>query len=352
MKKMLVGTAAIALEAKFRPFGRLASLIEKPLREKGILQEANLAQVFAKTEEILSNYLNEPSEENKRLLEAWLKFNGAIHFGSHRGMKLASELASHFLYGEGKEVNLNSLLESQLDIVLSSLSDDEFYRQDVDKAKTNSEKVALLFHTFFSALDFSTLIRGVTNGDQQRNSPDSETMTSGYYLRAENAGNTFYAGVPTKELKEKMIRAFTTVRISAGTSYFGLGRFTVGVRGKAIHASPSFGITVQNPTLYLLDTYDWKKGTDFGVDVTLGEVINALRLNSLFDDQRFEQMKKTLISLNDEDGAVLTEKGYAHKFDVIGEWVIKGEFQIENTTIVAPPLEFQRQNSVNLIRLR
>lgn len=81
----------------------------------GLGWEGNPSQFLGVTADLAREVVNNPEDQRaKDVLGAWVKFNGAVHYGHLKGMDMAAGFVNHFLYGDGEKLDVSGQLKETI----------------------------------------------------------------------------------------------------------------------------------------------------------------------------------------------------------------------------------------------
>ncbi len=295
-RKFIKGLAAVAaveiVSAAGLGTGPIGHLGEY-LTSLAKLPEGNITQRLGRFERLAHLVAQEPSEENKYLAAAWVKFNLAEVYAASSGLPLSSQLAKHFLYGLGETVDIS---ERYKKIILSEAANPPPQSQEVA-----DDLISGYFEFNLNAAPSLHLV-------------NREDMKSIHERRAPSV-------LALRALVQSETRDLRTA----------LHSHTVSISGQTKRADERIAdtaITLDNPTFAIYDRYDWEDKIDGpGVDINthqaaiqfltkLGVDNPEKKLADMLGEQNVTELTKHGWRLSDREGAVLAQRGFAREFDV------------------------------------
>jgi hypothetical protein len=305
--------------------------LERIYRSLGILENGNPIQFLTVLEDLLRHYATSRTDENKKKLMTWLKFNGTIHYGRKNGQFLAADFMNHFLYGKGKDYDISKLLSKEFKRFLLSLPDKKRQEMGINENLTEQEAIEIVFKAVLSGTH--TNLINATYGPFATEKIDGEM--------------TYYSGAPNTELLYKVLSLFAVAYLGDSVNFTqimnSLGQATFAAVGKVDAVSQS-GVTFKSVKLSVYDTYDWSKATDVGAHVRIEELIIELGLQDLFEDEMFDDIKNEVISIIDKDGAYLVENDLGNNFDIFGHLGEVKDFSITPNAFEAPDATYLEEH--------
>lgn len=332
-----IGLAAF-LETQTGLFGDMfLQNIDKFFRDSGITKEGNPVQFIAVLEDLLREFAKNPSQENLNLIGAWLKFNGAIHYGARANMELASQFTTHFLYGEG-ELDISEEFAHQVYSALNELSDEK--KEQIGFGEELSEHevtVFLLQHLLSNA----ALPPFAFHPDDQ---------SGPFALEQDSSDFTYFVGKPTEELIGRKIKLFAVAYSISPRIMNSMGQFTVIAEGEVVSVSDST-INLTNVSLQVKDRYDWSKNVEFGASTTVASLIEEMGIEKLFEHEAFDDLKSQELEIMDWEGKLLVDKGFAHNFDIVGKFETLGELEFNINDLIQPTDEYIQESGATVVEL-
>lgn len=283
-------TGNLVLQEAARKFG--GNEISIPLEQTPV-------QTSEKFLGIMRRIVNDPSSENKALLESWIKLNVALNYFQVRGYELTSKALKHFLYGQGQSVDIGE------SYVLSMTKGYHPYDESKDKA-------SLRLQTFCE--DELQHLVGLTPNDCQ-------TL------------NDLSKGI--KPSRDK-IKLFYQASGGSADVYFSLHHYQLSVEGfiaSSEYVDESlFYLNLTNPKFGLYDRYDWHPNqfTEFGVLDFTDRFLSSIGIRdgygflcrTLGMEKAYHLSRTDKLSFTDKEGVELQKNGIGIPFDMVGKFYL------------------------------
>ncbi len=308
--------------------------IETYFRQAGILSEGNAVQFMTTLESLTREMLLDPTAENQQLLAAWLKFNGAIHYGARSNMELAAHFVNHFLYGDGSDLHVEPQVSRMAQDLVQNLSDEERQALGITGSLSDIEAVKLLAQEMLAE---NRLANDIFN-DQ------------GTFVRSADDPSQYFAGSGLSQLAGRNLGVF-------GVGYSGdralmnsLGAFSVFFDGEQAEIENGT-VTLHNTELSIYDRYDWSESRSLGQGAQIGTIIEGMGLEALFANPLFDDLKNEMIEILDGEGKLLVDHGLAHNFQIAAEFGNVGTVSVRLQSATPPTPEFLSRIGGELTKL-
>lgn len=299
-RDLLKGVAAGYMLAMTEP-------VNNALKEMGFLENGNLPEVSREVMESLVTFCTTEDENERKVAEAFLKFNAAIPYGKSVGMELAPEMISHFLYGRGEEFDISDGLLDVLKKGYEDASKNEMYpyKQDIPSEFSSNEEV-LRFHT--------------------KNAVEKHINSfKGMFLRDEETGGRIDPSTLTNQIGNE-VGMFGVVGaiIPSRDLQYSIGEYTLKAYGDLASVDGNT-IAFRNPKLEIQDRYDWSDGWGLDVRSSLGDYARTLGVSGVIPEDWMQKLDTVEIKIEDTDGVLLKESGKGHDFDVVARYDLGDE---------------------------
>ena len=266
------------------------------------------------------------------------KFHAALAYANHSGKPLAADLAESYLSQNEPSIDISRQFITSLQHTFNDLSSDEKFKLNLNPSPSENELILAYFIDAFKQSDVFDQITTdgifVTEGDV--NIPISHVSQEHFYNEAE-IGN-----LPSGT----EITIFQVVRGQSVDRWYGLGNFTVGVKGTFLGFEKSFPqspiapngeestletkteLIIDNPVFFIVDKYDWE-ANGLGVTGNIGQVARDLGMPEAIA----RTFDGTNIMITDQEMSRLDLK----PVDVHGEFPLSGEVRLPIQRIIGQP---------------
>jgi hypothetical protein len=360
LKKLGLAFVGGALEVETGLVSRILKPFEKMARESGVLQEGNALQMVNTLKILISDYLTTldnplaPEAEKqmrKNLVVAWLKFNGAIAFAYG---SFAQKMASHFLYGEGKKLDISASIVEALknDSVLKRYKD----QLEADEKTDDQTLLKTFIEQTFGRPPRDPMIGTYIGGksykeDDFGDGPIEMLEAGGLYISLADDPRTYFVGKATKELEGKRLRLMAIAApIDSPSFHYSLGDFTMVATGTVKKVTDH--MVLEHPSIDIYDTYDWTQAEDLRISNKIEYIINGLGLADFFVDPMWDDLKKQEVTIFDYEGNLLVQQGFANNFDVEAHFNNYKSIDIYDEVCRKPPDKFIQDKKVTLVEIK
>ncbi len=311
--------------------------LDKFFRDINLTKEGNPIQFLAILEDLLREYAKNPSQENMNLIGAWLKFNGAIHYGARANMELASQFVTHFLYGEG-DLDVTEQFSYQVGKSLEELSDEKKVKIGLPENLSNEDATVFLLQNILSNEALPPFAFH----------PDTESGP--FALDQDSEKLTYLSGQPSEEIVGKRIKIFAVAYSVNPRLMNSMGQFTAVSEGRVISVEEN-GIQLEDVTLQIKDKYDWSQGQEFGASTNVASLIEEMGIEQLFAHEAFDDLKSQKLEIMDWEGKLLVDRGFSHNFDIIGSYDVPGDMELKINNLLSPSEEYIQSSGAKIIQI-
>lgn len=297
-RKLLKIGAAVAVEAALQPISRTGEF----LASQSSMLEGNPAQRLAALEKLSYLLVREPTEENKKLATAWIKFNLGEIYGFANNLPVSASMIRHFLYGAGQEVDISKVYQE------AAVT---HFRKYYDAKGMTDEEVMPNFLSKMLNYETNKFIKTVDPEDIKR----------------------IQSGKPPPTLRVRTL--FHSIDDDLEKS---MHDYTVDIEGSVISAAANhyhgFDIQLAHPSVQIYDRYDWDGSTNFYAETNVRDVAADFlkklgvsnpykKIAEITGEENAAELSRQNLTITDKDGALLTEKGFGAEFDIRGKFNVK-----------------------------